>query len=104
MHRAWRHAARRITATMAARCLPQEDYVEAAVKQAIAVHLGHPPGDILIFMTGQEEIEATCFALQARLASLLGGACWAACTTRLARTRWHFILRPAHRLNAWHTA
>ncbi|KAL4449004.1 hypothetical protein ABPG77_007721 [Micractinium sp. CCAP 211/92] len=46
---------------------PQEDYVEAAVKQAIAVHLGHPPGDILIFMTGQEEIEATCFALQERL-------------------------------------
>lgn len=43
---------------------PQEDYVEAAVKQAIAVHLGHPEGDILIFMTGQEEIEATCFALQ----------------------------------------
>ncbi len=43
---------------------PQEDYVEAAVKQAIAIHLGHPEGDILIFMTGQEEIEATCFALQ----------------------------------------
>ncbi len=40
--------------------------MEAAVKQAIAVHLGHPAGDILIFMTGQEEIEATCFALQAR--------------------------------------
>lgn len=46
---------------------PQEDYVEAAVKQALAVHLGHPEGDILIFMTGQEEIEATCFALQVRL-------------------------------------
>ena len=45
--------------------LPQEDYVEAAVKQAIAVHLGHPAGDILIFMTGQEEIEATCFSIQA---------------------------------------
>jgi hypothetical protein len=44
----------------------QEDYVEAAVKQAVAIHLGHPPGDILIFMTGQEEIEATCFAIQAR--------------------------------------
>ena len=42
----------------------QEDYVEAAVKQAVAVHLGHPEGDILIFMTGQEEIEATCFSLQ----------------------------------------
>jgi len=28
---------------------------------------GHPEGDILIFMTGQEEIEATCFALKERL-------------------------------------
>ena len=44
----------------------QEDYVEAAVKQAMAIHLGHPPGDILIFMTGQEEIEATCFTLAVR--------------------------------------
>lgn len=50
--------------TSTAAQLQQEDYVEAAVKQAVAVHLGHPPGDILIFMTGQEEIEATCFALQ----------------------------------------
>ena len=40
--------------------------MDAAVKQAIACHLGHPAGDILIFMTGQEEIEATCFALQVR--------------------------------------
>ena len=55
---------------------PQEDYVEAAVKQAVAVHLGHPPGDILIFMTGQEEIEATCFALQ--VGGWVGG-CLAGC-------------------------
>ena len=56
---------------------PQEDYVEAAVKQAIAIHLGHPEGDILIFMTGQEEIEATCFALQVSLCPLcnLTGQC-----------------------------
>ena len=45
----------------------QEDYVEAAVKQTIAIHLGQPPGDILIFMTGQEEIEATCFSLAVSL-------------------------------------
>lgn len=41
----------------------QEDYVEAAVKQAMTIHLSEPKGDILIFMTGQEEIEACCFAL-----------------------------------------
>ena len=31
----------------------QEDYVEAAVKQAVTIHLRDPPGDILIFMTGE---------------------------------------------------
>lgn len=39
---------------------PSEDYVEAAVKQALVIHLSHPPGDILIFMTGQEDVDATC--------------------------------------------
>ncbi|MGH0120321.1 UNVERIFIED_CONTAM: hypothetical protein FKN15_057223 [Acipenser sinensis] len=37
---------------------PQEDYVEASVKQALQVHLSGMPGDILIFMPGQEGIEA----------------------------------------------
>eukprot|EP00898_Chlorokybus_atmophyticus_P007122 jgi/Chlat1/7410/Chrsp6S07430 len=50
--------------------IPCEDYVDAAVKQALAIHLSHPPGDILIFMTGQEDIEATCFTLQERLERL----------------------------------
>lgn len=39
---------------------PQEDYVDAAVKQALQIHLSPGPGDILIFMTGQEDIETTC--------------------------------------------
>src|SRR5262245_18189784 len=46
---------------------PCEDYVEAAVKQAMSVHITSPPGDILIFMTGQDEIEATCYALVERM-------------------------------------
>ncbi|XP_078435435.1 RNA helicase family protein [Wolffia australiana] len=49
---------------------PCEDYVEAAVKQALAIHLTSPPGDILIFMTGQDEIEAACYALSERLLQL----------------------------------
>lgn len=39
---------------------PCEDYVDAAVKQALQIHVSFPPGDILIFMTGQEDIETTC--------------------------------------------
>jgi pre-mRNA-splicing factor ATP-dependent RNA helicase DHX38/PRP16 len=49
---------------------PQEDYVDAAVKQTLAIHLSHPPGDILVFMTGQEDIEVTCAVLAERLAQL----------------------------------
>ncbi|KAL1536945.1 RNA helicase [Salvia divinorum] len=49
---------------------PCEDYVEGAVKQAMAIHITSAPGDILIFMTGQDEIEATCYALQERMEQL----------------------------------
>ena len=37
-----------------------EDYVDASVKQAIQIHLQPTPGDILVFMPGQEDIEVTC--------------------------------------------
>ena len=50
--------------------MPAEDYVDAAVKQALTIHLSFPPGDILIFMTGQEDIEATCEILAERIAIL----------------------------------
>ncbi|KAH9708291.1 pre-mRNA-splicing factor ATP-dependent RNA helicase DEAH7 [Citrus sinensis] len=50
---------------------PCEDYVEAAVKQAMTIHITSPPGDILIFMTGQDEIEAACFALKERMEQLI---------------------------------
>ena len=47
-----------------------EDYVEAAVKQVLTIHLSHPPGDILVFMTGQEDIDATCEIIAERAAAL----------------------------------
>ena len=37
-----------------------EDYVDAAVKQVVQLHVGAPEGDILVFMPGQEDIDATC--------------------------------------------
>jgi pre-mRNA-splicing factor ATP-dependent RNA helicase DHX38/PRP16 len=50
---------------------PVSDYVEAAVKQALAIHLsGSKEGDILIFMTGQEDIEVTCYILEQKLAEV----------------------------------
>jgi pre-mRNA-splicing factor ATP-dependent RNA helicase DHX38/PRP16 len=50
---------------------PCEDYVESAVKQALAIHVSQGPGDILIFMTGQEDIEVTCELIEERLAQLI---------------------------------
>lgn len=47
-----------------------EDYVDAAVKQAMQIHLSMPQGDILIFMPGQEDIEVTCEVLAERLKAL----------------------------------
>ncbi|KAJ3703886.1 hypothetical protein LUZ61_007591 [Rhynchospora tenuis] len=36
---------------------PEPDYVCAAMKMVLQIHLRQPPGDILVFLTGQEEIE-----------------------------------------------
>ncbi|KAJ8591344.1 P-loop containing nucleoside triphosphate hydrolase protein [Rhizopogon salebrosus TDB-379] len=49
---------------------PCEDYVDSAVKQVLQIHLSLPPGDILVFMTGQEDIEITCQVVNERLAQL----------------------------------
>lgn len=49
---------------------PCEDYVDSAIKQALQIHLASPPGDILIFMTGQEDIEVTCQVIKDRIKQL----------------------------------
>lgn len=38
---------------------PAEDYVERAVKTIFDIHTQEPDGDILVFLTGREEIDAT---------------------------------------------
>ena len=38
---------------------PCEDYVAASVEQCVKIHLMGNPGDILVFMPGQEEIEVS---------------------------------------------
>ncbi|KAK9239472.1 P-loop containing nucleoside triphosphate hydrolase protein [Lipomyces kononenkoae] len=49
---------------------PCDDYVDAAVKQVLTIHLQQGPGDILVFMTGQEDIETTCEVTAQRLSQL----------------------------------
>ncbi|KAJ8451448.1 hypothetical protein Cgig2_017839 [Carnegiea gigantea] len=36
---------------------PEADYLDAAIVTALQIHVTQPPGDILVFLTGEEEIE-----------------------------------------------
>ena len=36
---------------------PESDFIEASVVTALQIHVSQPPGDILVFLTGQEDIE-----------------------------------------------
>uniref|UniRef100_A0A2P2LWH7 RNA helicase n=2 Tax=Rhizophora mucronata TaxID=61149 RepID=A0A2P2LWH7_RHIMU len=36
---------------------PEADYLDAAIVSVLQIHVTQPPGDILVFFTGQEEIE-----------------------------------------------
>jgi pre-mRNA-splicing factor ATP-dependent RNA helicase DHX15/PRP43 len=39
---------------------PESDYFLAAIKTIMQIHMEEPAGDILMFMTGEEEIENAC--------------------------------------------
>lgn len=47
------------------------DYVDSAVEKCISIHISQPPGDILIFMTGQDDINITCELLDTKLYKLI---------------------------------
>lgn len=49
---------------------PEKDYLEAAVRTAVHVHLEEGPGDILLFLTGEEEIEDACGRVRRELQQL----------------------------------
>ena len=49
---------------------PAEDYLERAVKTVLDIHTSEPDGDILIFLTGREEIDTALQLIADRAASL----------------------------------
>jgi pre-mRNA-splicing factor ATP-dependent RNA helicase DHX16 len=56
---------------------PEADYIDAAVVTALQIHVKEPLGDILIFLTGQEEVEATAELLTQRTRGLgMRGVCF----------------------------
>ncbi|OQS02240.1 ATP-dependent RNA helicase DHX8 [Thraustotheca clavata] len=49
---------------------PESDYLDAALITVMQIHLSEPEGDILVFLTGQEEIDTACEVLYQRIKSL----------------------------------
>ncbi|XP_074615545.1 putative pre-mRNA-splicing factor ATP-dependent RNA helicase PRP1 [Acropora palmata] len=50
---------------------PERDYLEAAIRTVIQIHMCEEvEGDILLFLTGQEEIEETCKRLKKEIENL----------------------------------
>jgi len=43
---------------------PERDYLESAIRTVVQIHNSEPEGDILLFLTGEEEIESACRALR----------------------------------------
>ncbi|XP_076067983.1 ATP-dependent RNA helicase pea [Oratosquilla oratoria] len=49
---------------------PETDYLDAALITVMQIHLSEPPGDILVFLTGQEEIDTACEILYERMKAM----------------------------------
>ncbi|PWN99927.1 P-loop containing nucleoside triphosphate hydrolase protein [Tilletiopsis washingtonensis] len=49
---------------------PESDYLDASLITVMQIHLSEPPGDILLFLTGQEEIDTSCEILFERMRAL----------------------------------
>ncbi|KAF4353804.1 hypothetical protein G4B88_009398 [Cannabis sativa] len=49
---------------------PERDYLEAAIRTVVQIHMCEPPGDILVFLTGEEEIEDACRKIKNEVATL----------------------------------
>lgn len=49
---------------------PETDYLEASLACVMQIHLSEPAGDILLFLTGQEEIDTACQILNERMSKL----------------------------------
>ncbi|KAF5462101.1 hypothetical protein F2P56_018140 [Juglans regia] len=49
---------------------PESDYLDASLITVLQIHLMEPEGDILLFLTGQEEIDFACQSLYERMKGL----------------------------------
>ncbi|KAE9464457.1 hypothetical protein C3L33_03557, partial [Rhododendron williamsianum] len=49
---------------------PESDYLDASLITVMQIHLTEPEGDVLLFLTGQEEIDHACQCLYERMKGL----------------------------------
>ena len=49
---------------------PETDYLAAAVRTVLQIHQNEPEGDILLFLTGEEEIENSAASIKEEVAKL----------------------------------
>ncbi|CAK4031413.1 Pre-mRNA-splicing factor ATP-dependent RNA helicase prp22 [Lecanosticta acicola] len=49
---------------------PESDYLDSALTCVMEIHLKEKPGDILLFLTGKEEIDTSCEILHERMKAL----------------------------------
>ncbi len=49
---------------------PEADYLDASIVTVLQIHVTQPPGDILVFLTGQEEVETAAEVLAVRTRGL----------------------------------
>jgi ATP-dependent RNA helicase DHX33 len=49
---------------------PQADYCDAALKTIFSIHMSRPPGDVLVFLPGQDDIESLAASIRSYLPDL----------------------------------
>jgi len=49
---------------------PERDYLEAAIRTVVQIHTFEPEGDVLLFLTGEEEIEDACRKISGEISQL----------------------------------
>ena len=50
---------------------PEQDYIDAALMAILQIHQNEAPGDVLVFLTGQDEIESMRQLISDRRAPML---------------------------------
>ncbi|PLW23964.1 hypothetical protein PCASD_11012 [Puccinia coronata f. sp. avenae] len=53
---------------------PEPDYLEAAIRTVLMIHKDEEPGDVLVFLTGEEEIEDACRKISIEADQLLSSS------------------------------